>query len=144
INQSVTEPKRRSAKAFRNTRERTTYWVILISLLLLGGLFAAGLLLYNNPVPVDSPSFIPVTKRRMVAVTAMLIAAVCQRVSTVELHTITRTSFITPSLLGYDSLYSPIHASVMFVFGAGALVNFAGTGPVLAQVPLMILVSLTL
>src|SRR5699024_12188594 len=69
INQSVTGPKRRSAKAFRNARERTSYWVILIALLLLGGLFAAGLLLYNNPVPVDSPSLIPVTKRRMVAVT---------------------------------------------------------------------------
>ena len=144
INQSVTEPKRKSAKAFRNTRERTTYWVILISLLLLGGLFAAGLLLYNNPVPVDSPSFIPVTKRRMVAVTAMLIAAVCQSLSTVAFHTITSNRIITPSLLGYDSLYSTIQTSMMFFFGAGALVNFTGTGPFLLQVALMILMSLIL
>jgi iron complex transport system permease protein len=136
--------KRRSAKAFRNKKERTRYWVLLIILIAAGLLFSYGLLVYKNPVPVDSPSFVPVAKRRMIAVTAMLIAAVCQSLATVAFHSITNNRIITPSLLGYDSLYSAIQTSMMFFFGAGALVNFTGTGPFLLQVALMVIMSLIL
>lgn len=136
--------KRRSAKAFRNRKERVRYWVLLITLITAGLVFSGGLLLYNNPVPVDSPSFVPVTRRRMVAILAMLIAAICQSLATVAFHTITNNRIITPSLLGYDSLYSMIQTSMMFFFGAGALVNFTGTGPFLLQVAIMVMMSLIL
>ncbi|MFD2830803.1 iron chelate uptake ABC transporter family permease subunit [Corticicoccus populi] len=136
--------KKRSAKAFRNKKERIRYWVLLIVLTAAGLLFSYGLLVYNNPVPVDSPSFAPIAKRRMIAVTAMIIAAVCQSLATVAFHSITNNRIITPSLLGYDSLYSAIQTSMMFFFGAGALVNFTGTGPFLLQVAMMVMMSLIL
>ena len=134
----------RSAKAFSCEKEEKRYWITLISLIALGALASYGLLLYNNPVPIDSPSFIPVVKRRMVALIAMIIAAVCQSLSTVAFQSITNNRVITPSLLGFEALYSTIHTSTMFFFGISTFVGFSGTGSFLFQVTAMVLMCLIL
>ncbi|MFJ5562439.1 iron chelate uptake ABC transporter family permease subunit [Lysinibacillus xylanilyticus] len=134
----------RSARAFRSKKEERRYWILLITLIALGILSSYGLLVYNNPVPIDSPSFIPVVKRRIVAIVAMIIAAVCQSLSTVAFQSITHNRIITPSLLGFESLYSTIHTSTIFFFGASALINFTGIGSFLFQVVVMVLMSLIL
>lgn len=134
----------RSARAFRSKKEERRYWILLITLIVLGLLASYGLLVYNNPVPLDSPSFIPVVMRRIVALVAMIIAAVCQSLSTVAFQSITNNRIITPSLLGFESLYSTIHTSTIFFFGASALINFSGIGSFLFQVVLMVLMSLIL
>lgn len=134
----------RSARAFRSKKEERRYWILLITLIALGVLSSYGLLVYNNPVPVDSPSFIPVVMRRIVALVAMIIAAVCQSLSTVAFQTITNNRIITPSLLGFEALYSTIHTSTIFFFGASALINFTGIGSFLFQVVVMVLMSLIL
>ncbi|WP_088547838.1 iron chelate uptake ABC transporter family permease subunit [Paenibacillus aquistagni] len=134
----------RSARAFRSKKDEKRYWIVLSSLIVLGVLSSYGLLVYNNPVPVDSPSFIPVVMRRIVAVVAMIIVAICHSLSTVAFQSITNNRIITPSLLGFESLYSTIHTSTMFFFGAGALVNFTGVGSFLFQVTVMVLMSLIL
>ena len=86
----------RSARAFRSKKEERRYFIILITLIALGLLSSYGLLVYNNPVPIDSPSFIPVVRRRMVAIVAMVIAAICQSLSTVAFQSITNNKVITP------------------------------------------------
>lgn len=118
--------KNRSAKAFRTKKERRRYWILLISFFVLGAFAAFGLLVYNNPVPIDSPSFIPVVRRRMVAVGAMLISAICHSLATVAFQTSTNNRIITPSLLGFEALYSTIHTSIIFFFGANVFVQFSG------------------
>ena len=119
-------PAIRSAKAFRSKEEQRRYWILLISLLAVGVLASLGLLVYNNPVPIDSPSFMPVVRRRMVAVGAMLISAVCQSLATVTFQTSTNNRIITPSLLGFEALHSTIHTSIIFFFGSTAFVQFTG------------------
>lgn len=134
----------RTAKAFRCKKEEKRYWIILITLIALGALASYGLLVYNNPVPIDSPSFIPVVRRRMIALIAMIIAAVCQSLSTVGFQSITNNRVITPSLLGFEALYSTIHTSTMFFFGISTFVGFSGTGSFLFQVTAMVLMCLIL
>lgn len=134
----------RSASAFRSKKEGRRYWILLSLLIGVGLLATLGLLFYNNPVPVDSPSFIPIVKRRLVAIVAMFIAALCHSFATVAFQTVTNNRIITPSLLGFESLYSMIHTSTLFFFGAGALISFTGIGTFLLQVILMIILSLTL
>ncbi|MYL71566.1 iron chelate uptake ABC transporter family permease subunit [Halobacillus litoralis] len=136
--------KNRTASAFRTMKDKRRYWILLTTFIALGLLFSFGLLVYNNPVPVDSPSFIPVVKNRAVAIVAMLIAAICHSLSTVAFQSVTNNRIITPSLLGFEALYSTIHTSTMFLFGASAMVNFSGIGPFLLQVGLMILMSVIL
>lgn len=136
--------KNRSARAFRSKKEEKRYWILLVTLIVLGALSSYGLLVYNNPVPVDSPSFIPVVKRRMVALGAMIISAICQSLATVAFQSSTNNRIITPSLLGFEALYSTIHTSIMFFLGAGVFIKFSGIGPFLFQVVVMVLMCLIL
>lgn len=134
----------RSARAFPSKKEEKRYWILLVTLITLGALSTYGLLVYNNPVPIDSPSFIPVVKRRVVAIVAMIISAICQSLSTVAFQSTTSNRIITPSLLGFEALYSTIHTSTIFFFGAGAFINFTGVGSFIFQVVAMVLMSLIL
>ena len=134
----------RSAKAFRTKAEERHYWILLITLILLGITASYGLLVYNNPVPVTSPSFIPVVKRRVVAVVTMIIAAVCQSLSTVAFQSTTNNRIITPSLLGFEALYSTIHTSIMFFFGATAFIKLTNIQSFILQVIAMVSMCLIL
>ncbi|WP_342756188.1 iron chelate uptake ABC transporter family permease subunit [Kineothrix sedimenti] len=136
--------KNRSARAFRSKKEEKRYWILLITLIALGVLASYGLLVYGNPVPLDSPSFIPVVKRRMVAITAMIISAICQSLATVAFQSSTNNRIITPSLLGFEALYGAINTSTMFFFGASVFVNFSGIESFLFKVAIMILMCLML
>jgi len=139
-----TSPRVRSTNAFASKKEGRRYWILLIVCLGVGLLSTLGLLLYNNPVPVDSPSFIPVVQRRLTAIVAMFIAALCHSFSTVAFQSVTSNRIITPSLLGYESLYSFIQTSTLYFFGATALVSFSGVGAFFFQVSMMIILSLML
>lgn len=141
---SGSDGRNRSARAFRSGKEERRYWILLITLFVLGSFAIYGLLVYNNPVPIGSPSFMPVVKRRLTAITAMIISAVCQSLATVAFQSSTNNRIITPSLLGFEALYSTIHTSTMFFFGAGAFINFSGVGPFLFQVVVMVLMCLIL
>lgn len=143
VNSSLPD-KKRASKAFRSKKDERTYWIILIGLIVLGLLSSYGLLVYNNPVPIDSPSYIPVVKRRMVAIIAMIIAAVCQSLATVAFQSVTNNRVITPSLLGFEALYSTIHTSTMFFFGATVFIGYSGTGSFLFDVVVMVLMCLIL
>lgn len=134
----------RTTNAFRSKKDARRYWILLSLFIGMGLIASLGLLLYNNPVPVDSPSFIPVVTRRFVAIVAMFIAALCHSLSTVAFQSITSNRIITPSLLGYESLYSFIQTGTLFFFGAGALVGFSGMEAFFLQVSLMIAMSLVL
>jgi len=136
--------RQRSASAFRSGKEAARYWILLALIMGVGLLAAAGLIFYNNPVPVDSPSFIPVVQRRLVAVGAMFVSALCHSFATVAFQSVTSNRIITPSLLGYEALYSFIHTATMYFFGAGALVGFTGIGAFSLQMALMVIMSLIL
>lgn len=143
VNADLVE-KNRSAKAFRSKKDERRYWILLVTLIGLGLLASYGLLVYNNPVPVSSPSFMPVVRRRLVAIVAMIIPAICQSLSTVAFQSITNNKIITPSLLGFEALYSTIHTSTMFFFGATAFLSFSGVGSFLMQIVLMVVMCLIL
>ena len=136
--------KKRSAGAFRSKQEEKKYWILLFVIIALGTFAVFGLLVYNNPVPIDSPSFFPVVRRRMYAVITMIIVAVCQSLSTVAFQSITNNKIITPSLLGFEALYSTIHTSTMFFLGATAFIQFTGIESFLFQVVAMVMMCLIL
>lgn len=134
----------KKSNSFRFEKDQRQYWVTLTIVLVLGAVFALGLLVYNNPVAVTSPSFWPVVQRRINAVIAMAIVALAQSLATVTFQSVTSNRIITPSILGFESLYTAIQTAVMFFFGSRALLAFTGVGPFLLQVGLMILLSLLL
>lgn len=133
------------SQAFRSPKEARRYQFLLVILLAFGLLAAWGLLVYDNPVAPGSPSFIPIVRRRLIAVTAMAIAAVCQSLATVAFQSSTNNRMITPSLLGFEALYSTIHTAAIFFFGTNVFVKFTdGIASFLLQVAAMVAMCLIL
>ncbi|MCY1691486.1 hypothetical protein OVA29_12950 [Exiguobacterium sp. SL14] len=54
---NVTRETNQRASAFQSKRLERRYWILLVLFISGGVLSTIGLLLYNNPVPFDSPSF---------------------------------------------------------------------------------------
>ncbi len=130
--------------SFRTDKEKKNYFIILSILIFLTLVNIYGLLTYNNPVPIDSPSFLPVVKRRQNAIIAMLLAATCQAFATLLFQTVTNNKIITPSLLGFEAIYSTINTATMYFLGINAFIAISGMKYYLSQIAIMVLISLLL
>lgn len=134
----------RRSGPFATAHAARKYWVILTIVVLFGLLAGYGLLAYKNPIPVDDPRFWLIAERRFNHVTAMLVVAFCQSLATVTFQTVTNNRIITPSIMGFESLYRIINTSIVFFFGSTALVSNNGMGLFLFQLIVMIGLSLLL
>lgn len=130
--------------SFRTSKEKQKYFMTLSILIFLSLVSIYGLLKYNNPVAVDSPSFLPVIRRRQNAIIAMLIAATCHAFSTLLFQTITNNRIITPSLLGFEAVYSTINTATMYFLGINSFIAISGMTFYLSQIGIMVLISLIL
>lgn len=138
------KPKHRSAGAFQNPAAARKYWILLVGMIVVGLLAAAGLLAYNNPMPYGTEQFWLIAERRMNSVTAMLIVAVCQAVATVAFHTVTNNRIITPSIMGFESLYMVIHTATVYFFGVAGILGARNLTTFVGQIVLMVGLSLVL
>lgn len=65
---------------------------------------------------------------RLTTIGALAVAGIAAGVSTVVFHTLTRNQILTPSLMGFDSIYVLINTVIVFGLGATAL---SGMNPLL-------------
>lgn len=96
------------------------------------------LLVYNNPVAINSPAFSRIIGRRLNGIITMTIAATCQGMATVAFQSVTSNRLITPSLLGFEAVYGLIQTVSVFALGLPLLMKLS---PVLmfgAEVILMV------
>lgn len=125
-------------------RAQRRYWLIMALLVLLAGGFAFGLLAWNNPMPVGSDGFWRIAQRRMNAVIAMAIVAFCQGIATISFQTAVNNRIITPSILGFESLYRAVQTSAVFYLGVAGLASLRGVAQFGIQVAVMVLLALGL
>jgi iron complex transport system permease protein len=64
--------------------------------------------------------------RRAIQVGSMILVAYCVGVSTVLFQTVTSNRILTPSIMGFDSLYLLIQTVLTFSLGAQALLSLGG------------------
>ena len=124
--------------AFADSRAAERYWLILAILVLLAPAVCYGILAWGNPMPVNSPGFWRIAQLRATSVTVILVVAWCQGLATVAFQTITNNRIITPSIMGFESLYRLIQTSIVFFFGTTGLTSMNSTGQYLMQVGLMV------
>lgn len=141
--QRISTRSRRSG-AFQSFLARRKFWVILIGLIIAGAGFCFGLLAYGNPMPVGTKQFWLLAERRMNAVYAILIVAFCHSIATVAFQTVTNNRIITPSIMGFESLYISIHTATVFVSGVAGLVAARTLGMFVVQLIVMVGLSLLL
>lgn len=135
---------RSSSGPFPDARSRRRYWIVLGALTVLAVGFAAGLLAVDNPMPVGSRGFWLIAEMRVTSVVVMLVVAFCQAIATITFQTVTNNRIITPSIMGFESLYTVIQTAGVYVLGVAGVVALQGTGQFLAQVAAMVGLSVLL
>lgn len=128
----------RSSGAFPTQSMAAKYWLALGIIVALGAASAVGLLAYGNPMPFGTRGFWLLAERRMNAVIAIAIVAVAQAVATVAFQTVTNNRIITPSIMGFESLYVAIHTSTVFFLGGSGLVEARTMTTYIIQLVLMV------
>ena len=120
------------------------YWTVVAVLALASAGFAFGLLAWDNPMPVGSDGFWRIADRRVTSVVIMAVVAFCQAIATVSFQTATNNRIITPSIMGFESLYVAIQTSTVYFLGAAGILVLQGVPQFLLQVALMVALSLAL
>ncbi|MEI3847900.1 iron chelate uptake ABC transporter family permease subunit [Microbacterium sp. CCNWLW41] len=120
----------------RHTRRRFVIVVSVLAVLALG--FAFGMLAWGNPMPVGSEGFWRIANRRWNNVIVIAIVAACQAVATVAFQTVTTNRIITPSIMGFESLYRAVQTTSVYLFGIAGLVAIQGLWQFTLQIAIMV------
>lgn len=112
----------RAAGRLQVSRDKRAQTILLLLAFLAAA--AVGLFLFQG-LNADNAAFnFP---RRVKALAAMVLIAICTGYSSVVFQTITENRILTPSVMGLDSLYLFIQSLVVFLFGAHQLTTMDGT-----------------
>ena len=95
-------------------------------------------------MPISAHGFWLIAQLRMKNLAVIAIAALCQALATIAFQTVTNNRIITPSIMGFESLYMAIQTSAIYILGVTAIVDLQGTGHFTVQLPLMVGISLVL
>lgn len=119
-------------------RARRRYAAVVVSLAVLAGLFGFGVLAWDNPMPLGSDGFWTIARLRATSLAVMVVVGFCQGIATVSFQTVTNNRIITPSIMGFESLYVLVQTSAVFFLGAAGIMAVQGVGQYLLQVGLMV------
>lgn len=131
----------RASGALPTKKTRTRYWVVFSLMLALALSFAFGLLAWDNPMPVGSDGFWLIAQMRGSSILTMAIVAFCQAVATVSFQTVTNNRIITPSIMGFESLYIAVQTASVFFMGAAGVVALQGIWQFTLQVAIMVVLA---
>ena len=134
----------REVGAFQTSQSKRRYWLVVGALVVAALLFTAGLLSWGNPMEFGTRGYWLIAQRRLNSVIAMAVVALCQAVATVAFQTVTNNRIITPSIMGFESLYVAIQTSTVYFLGAAGLNNARTLEMFVVQLVLMVGLSLIL
>ncbi|GAA1167666.1 iron chelate uptake ABC transporter family permease subunit [Nesterenkonia sandarakina] len=134
----------RHSGAITTGRHRVRYWGVMA---LLGGLsvfFTAGILGYDNPMPFGTEGYWLIARMRAETVLVIGVVVLAQAMATVAFQTATNNRIITPSIMGFESLYVAIQTGAVFFFGIAGVTLVTGLPQFLMQAAAMVLFAVIL
>ncbi|WP_372697304.1 iron chelate uptake ABC transporter family permease subunit [Arthrobacter sp. JSM 101049] len=134
----------RTSGPLPTARSRRRYLIVLGVLLVLALGFGYGLLAWDNPMPPGTAGFWRIAELRGTSVLVMLVVAFCQAMATVSFQTVTNNRIITPSIMGFESLYIAVQTAAVFFLGAAGVTAVQGLPQFMLQVLVMVGLSLAL
>lgn len=103
-----------------------------------------GILFWDNPMEFGSEGWILIAKMRGESILVIAIVALCQAFATVSFQTAAQNRIITPSIMGFESLYTLIQTALVFFLGFAGVSVLDGSLPFLAQAGLMVVFAVGL
>lgn len=136
--QTQTTAPARESGPLPGPRARRRYAIVLTVLIVLTIGFAFGLLAWDNPVSITQPGFWKIAQMRVTSVIVMAVVAICQATATVSFQTVTNNRIITPSIMGFESLYVAVQTSSVYFLGAAGVLVLQGRLQFVLQIALMV------
>jgi iron complex transport system permease protein len=134
----------RGAGAFVSAKHRRRYYTILIALIVLAAVITFGLLGYNNQQDPFTEKWWRIAGLRASAVVVIAIVTFAQSFGTVSFQTATNNRIITPSIIGFESMYILVQTSIVFFFGMTGMSGIGDTAAFIMQVAIMVLFAVAL
>ncbi|WP_236866131.1 iron chelate uptake ABC transporter family permease subunit [Brevibacterium daeguense] len=134
----LASPNRRHAGPLPTGRAKRRYWSVFAVLAVLAILTTAGSLVWDNPMPLGTDGFWLIAQMRATNLVIIAIVAFCQAIATVSFQTVANNRIITPSIMGFESLYRLVQTGSVFLFGGLGLVMMTGTLQFFLQIVLMV------
>ncbi|WP_374999381.1 iron chelate uptake ABC transporter family permease subunit [Aeromicrobium sp. CTD01-1L150] len=139
---AVVEQRRVGPYTSRSHRSR--YIVILLGLVALAVLLTLLTLGWSNSQEPFSEPWWRITAMRGTSVIVIALVTFCQALATVTFQTVTHNRIITPSIMGFESMYVLVQTGIVYFFGVSGLTNFDSLGRFLLQVGVMVLFAVLL
>lgn len=141
---SVATGGERASGPHPTARARRRYRVVLTGLLVLALGLGFAHLAWGNPMPVGSEGFWLIAQLRVGSLVAMGVVAVCQAIATVSFQTVTTNRIITPSIMGFESLYVAVQTAAVYFLGVAGIGALTGLPQFVLQIAIMVGLSLAL
>lgn len=129
----------RRSGAITSRRHGLRYVAVMALLGALSLFFTLGILGYGNPMPFGSSGYWLIAQMRLETLLIIGVVAFCQAMATVAFQTATNNRIITPSIMGFESLYIAIQTGAVFFFGVAGVTMLTGLPQFLMQAAAMVL-----
>lgn len=129
---------------YADAAHRTRYRVMLTLLASAAVLITVLLLTWGNNYELFSERWWRISTMRVTAIIVIAVVTFCQAFATVTFQTVTNNRIITPSIMGFESLYILVQTSIVFFFGAAGLGTMSPFTQFLLQVAMMVTFSVLL
>lgn len=140
----VSTHEARSFGPFADAAHRRRY-ALTLGALVIGALIVTVLLMtWGNEQPVFSDKWWRISGMRITAIIVMLVITFCQSFATVSFQTVTNNRIITPSIMGFESLYVLLQTMIVFFFGTAGIVELSSLTRFVLQSVMMVLFAVLL
>lgn len=93
---------------------------------------------WKNPLPFGTRGFWVIARIRSEALIVIAVVAVAQATATVAFQTVVNNRILTPSIMGFESLYQLIQTAAVFFMGVAGLQVAGGTTQFVGQIVVMV------
>ena len=128
----------RATGPFTSPARRARYWAILAALMVAAAGVSALVLLWGNDFELLSDKWWRVSRIRITALAVIATVTFAQAMATVAFQTVTNNRIITPSIMGFESLFVLIQTAIVYFLGTAGVEGIGKAGQFVLQSALMV------
>lgn len=130
--------------SLQSAKHKRRIFILFIALIVVSAVSCLGVLFWDNPMEFGTEGWNLIAKMRAESIVVITVVAVCQAFATVSFQTAAQNRIITPSIMGFESLYTLIQTALVFFLGFAGVGVLDGPIAFLAQAGLMVLFAVML